>query len=74
MEAKTDLTNKEIYGIYMRVMGQPIDPRDYRLVRKFARAVIEADRDVRKAKCDCELKGPCEVCGLIDGCSVGCGE
>lgn len=69
-----DLTNRQIYGIYMKILGHDIDPLDYKMVRNFARSIVKADRELRKqTKCECELKkGPCDVCGLIDGCSVGC--
>lgn len=88
------ISNKKIFEVYERVMGQRIDPRDKADVVKFATSILSADRwrerDIarRQAKNpkqmnktlgkalinELEKKGACKVCGLIDGCSVGCGE
>lgn len=70
------ITNNRIYDIYRETMDQPVPYGHHRDIRNFARAIIKADRALRKeTACGCELgAGPCDKCGLINGCSVGCGD
>lgn len=85
------ISNRKIFEVYERVMGQKIDYRDKAYVVRFAESILSADRKRERDLIKKQVRNPkqmnktlgkallgaieggaCKVCGLTDGCSVGC--